>query len=484
MRLKIISLHRFSVQAAFFVLVACGSSPQQDVAVEAELTAPSNYYVGKDAVYATLISGSGGSWMFDKVTASNLPPEKGHLVRLNDLAPAFDTRIAECPPQAYPTNHKCNPTHPFRNKDVGVFNKIISGSIAAGTAGKVTDVSRTYETSFDETAFNQAVDEALVNSGLDRVRQNLLESLASYEALLQTSRATLGELKRNTEAEYRDTSAIQLDIQLKLSGLTEYYTNDLNFRELVELAPQSANISGVTRVQAKKLLPCDARLCMRNASSAIASVRAEIETAETQMRSSGNYVYDVRCDKTRHAGYLLQLKCPDEIKRAPVGSVPLTMSLNILARDFDSLYPNVALRDDHLDIAINSGVVSFSNLTSDYLSIAAQTVYYNSKAQTNASEISLAPGAVIKRSINEFVSPAIDIESNYLQMTPDKADSSTFEFGFAVKYRGADDGTETTLYGKRKFNVGCVIDNRIRPGSCSESPDEKIQANERPPVPF
>lgn len=484
MDLKIISLHRVSVQAAFMLLAACGSSPQQDAAVEQESVGKSNYYVGRDAIYAVLISGSGGSWIFDKVTESDLPPEKGYLVRLNDLAAAFDTRVAECTPQAYPTNHKCNPAHPFRHKDVGVLGKIISGGIAAGTAGKVTDVSRTYETAFDETTFNQAVDEALVNSGLDRQRQDLLTALQDYANLLQTRRTTLDELKRNTEAEYRDTNAVQLDIQPRLSGLTEYYTNDLNFRELVELVPKSAGRSDRTDLQAKKLLPCDARQCVRIANSAIASVRADIEQSRTEMQSEGTYVYDVRCDKTNHAGYLLRMECPDEITRLPSGVVPLPVSLDILARDFDDLYPDVVLRDEQLNVTIKDGEVSFNNLTPDYLTVTAQTVYYNSNVETKASAIRLAPGAIIKRQIEEFVSPAIDVESSYRQMTPGKADSASFEFGFAVQYRGTRDAVAKTLYDRREFNVGCAIENRVRPGSCVDSPSEEIQANKRAPVPF
>ena len=478
------SLNRNCVHAVFILLAACGTSQQRDIAVEPETADRSNYYMGKDAVYASLILDAGGSWIFATVTESNLRPEKGHLVRLNDLAPAFDTRVAECVPQAYPTDHKCNPTHVFRNKDVGVLGKIISGGIAAGTAGKVTDISRTYKTSFNETAFNQAVDEALVNSGLDRERQNFLESLQAYAMLLQTNRATLDESMRRTEAEYLDTNAVLLDIQPRLSGLTEYYTGDLNFRELIELVPRSTGTSGGTSVTAKKLLPCDARLCARKANSAVESMRAENEKSKTQLLTNVGYVYDVRCEKTSHAGYLLRLDCPGEITRSPTDAVLLPLSLNILARDFDNLYPDIVLRNDDLDVTINSGEVSFSNLTSLYLSITAQTVYYNSKVRTNATAINLAPGATVKRDMREFVSPAIDIESSYIQMTPDKATSSTFEFGFAVKYSGASDAAETTLYDKREFNVGCVIDNRMRPGSCNESPIEVMRADKSLPVPF
>jgi hypothetical protein len=112
-------------------------------------------------------------------------------VRLNDLTPAFDTRAAECTPQVYPASHRCSPLHPFRDKATGMLDKIINGSIAVGTAGKVTEISQTYETTFDESAFNQAVDEALVNSGLDAERRQLISLLDAYQDESEAARAEL-----------------------------------------------------------------------------------------------------------------------------------------------------------------------------------------------------------------------------------------------------------------------------------------------------
>lgn len=485
MDLKTIRLQRNCVQAVFFVLLAgCGNSPQQEASVEPESVDPSNYYVGNSAVYAVLKSGSGGSWVFDEVTESDLQPEKGFLVRLNDLAPAFDTRIAECAPQAYSTNHKCNPVHPFRDKDVGVISKIISGGIAAGTAGKVTDVSRTYKTTFNVAAFNQAVDEALVNSGLDRDRQELLYTLDSYATMFQDSRTTLDELRRSADEEYRDTSTVELDIQPRLSGLTEYYTGDLDYRELIELVPISSADHAVPNLKPTKLLPCDARECARKAQNAMASIQADVERSRRRLQSSPKDIYEVRCSKTTHAGYLFHMQCPGQIARRSSGSAPLLIELNFLAKDFDELYPEIRLEDENLTIAIADSELSFVNKTSDYLSVTAQTVYYNSQIETNAAQISLAPGAIVKRPVSEFVSPAIQIESSYRQMTPDKADSSTFQFGFAAKYRGARDTTETTLFEKREFNVGCVIENRVQPGSCDDSATQEFHVYKRTPVPF
>ena len=76
-------------------------------------------------------------------------------------------------------------------------------------------------------------------------------------------------------------------------------------------------------------------------------------------------------------------------------------------------------------------------------------------------------GSDVVLTLDEFVSQSIDIESNYRQMTPDKAAGASFQFGVAVRYRIASDPEEKTLHHVQAFNVGCVIDNQVDPGSCN-----------------
>ena len=109
--------------------VACGGSPPRENVRAVESTPASNYFVGTQPVYVHLVSERGGSWLFTTVTDSDSPLETGFLVRLNDLTPVFDIRIAECVLQVYPNTHRCSPSHPFRDKDVGMIDRIINGKI-------------------------------------------------------------------------------------------------------------------------------------------------------------------------------------------------------------------------------------------------------------------------------------------------------------------------------------------------------------------
>jgi hypothetical protein len=458
--------------AAAMYCTACGNSPAEDGPAAQESVPTGSYFFGQKPVYAYLDSGSGGSWIFTTITESDLQPGSGYLVRLNDLAPAFDTRLAECTPQAYPLNHKCSPTHPFRKKEVGVLGKIISGGIAAGTAGKVTDFSRNYKTSFDEAEFNQAVDEALVNTGLDAERQQLLATLEQYATLQSEGRQELETLSQKVNSSYHDTHAIAVTVEPTVTGLLAYYTNDIDFRSLVEIVPRVDGSQAPAALDPKPLLPCDARSCVTTARNALASLEADLASAKRAILAADardSATYDVRCAATTRSGYLFTLECPDQAQLDSSGTMIVPLTVNILSRDFEGLYPDFVLADERLRVSISGSTVNFSNLTNNYLAVTAETVYYNSQVQTAASRINLAPGVSVSREMSEFVSPAIDIESSFRQMTPDKAAAASFRFGFATKYRVAGQADEYTLYDLRPFNVGCTINNRIEFGSCKET---------------
>lgn len=453
------------------VLASCGNQPQKPEAV-AEVAAPANYYIGSRAVYGHLEQGSGGSWVFKTVTDSDVTPDKGYLVRLNDLSPAFDIRVAECEPQAYPDNHKCNPSQAFRERDIGVMNKIINSGIAAGTAGKVTGVSRTYRMAFDEAAFNQAVDEALVNTGLGQQRRDFLLGLDRYAQLKVEGRAQLERSRQRALTDYQNTQQVTLDIRPQIAGLSEYYAADIDFRDIVKLETQGLEKQRNAPAEPEEILPCQARRCAEKTHNAIADLRHSLaQQSEHQQASLSQQTatYSLRCDATSYAGYSFVLECPETIPASGAATETVPVTMTILSRDFDMLYPEFGVGDDKLSVEIDGDVVRFINRTADYLSVVAQTVYYNSQVHTQRERIDIAPGIAVERPMGDFVTPTIRVESSFRDMTPDKARGTTFRFGFATSYRVAGASNETTLYDLREFNAGCVIDNQIRPGSCQRS---------------
>jgi hypothetical protein len=432
-------------------------------------TPASNYFVGTQPMYVHLVRQNSGSWVFTTVTDSDSSLDTGYLVRLNDLTPAFDIRVADCVPQVYPDTHRCSPSHPFRDKDTGMLDKIINGGIAVGTAGKVTDLSQTYETTFDEAAFNRAVDEALLNTGLDGNRRRLIALVDTYDAELLEARTSLSEMTQQVSATRSSVDRIELDIQPSIDGLTEYYQHDIDFAQLVELDRADGTELPAVALQEHTILPCDARQCTARAETALATLRQDVEAHKARISAvmqPGARAYNVRCEDGVIGSYLLTVTCPAQV--IVTGDEPTALPINVtlLSRDFDRLYPAFDLVDEHLHISIDDQSVTFSNATDEYITLTAQTVYYNSQVHTTSLPIDIPPGISVTRSMGEFVSRPIDIESSYQQMTPDKAAGASFRFGFAARYRIASQPEEQTLHDQHTFNVGCAIDNQVHPGSC------------------
>jgi hypothetical protein len=461
---------RAASAACLLVLcAACANNPQEEPARPTETAAKSGFFIGERPVYAHLVNERGGSWVFTTVTASDVASDSGYLVQLNDLTPAFDTRAAECMPQIYPESHRCSPNHPFREKDAGVLDKIINGSIAVGTAGKVTEISQTYETTFDESAFNKAVDEALVNSGLDTQRRRLILLLDAYEHESSSAHAELSEMTRQLSATRNSTSRVELDVQPSIDGLGRYYQDDIDFADLIELTPVTGGDVPTVKLEKQDALPCDARHCMAAAESALSALRRDIQSHEERlaaMMSPDARIYDVRCENTVYGHYLLSITCPEQIVASGDGPVEFPIGVRILSRDFEKLFPYFDLADDRLRITVEHQSVAFTNMTDEYITLTAQTIYYNSMVNTVSLPIDIPPGISVRRDIDEFISQPIDIESSFRQMTPDKAAGTSFQFGIAVRYRAASEPDEKTLHDMRAFNVGCVIENQLRAGSC------------------
>ena len=446
---------------------ACGGQAPKAEPRTADIAQAGNFFMGNDPVYAHLVHNRDGSWVFGTITDIDETPDTAYLVRLNDLSPAFDTRVAECTPQIYPETHRCNPASPFRDEDSGVLDKIINGTIAVGTAGKITDITYSYETTFDETAFNRAVDEAMANSGLDRRR--LISLLAAYDDELREARIELQAAGEQASAMKAESGRVALEVQPTVGGLTEYYQGDIDFQQLVDLEAADDAPLQVAELEAAEILPCNARRCVESAEAALAALRFNRQSSKERyaagMRPSTRR-FNVRCDMVSYGSYMLHAECPAEVVVNDDQPAQVPVDVTILSRDFDELYPALEIADPDLRISIDGQAVTFSNTTREYLTMSAQTVYYNSMVHTTVAPIDIPPGISVTRDLGEFVSRPIAIESRYLHMTPDKARGASFRFGFAVRYQLASESKERTLHDMDTFNVGCVISNRVRPGSC------------------
>ena len=481
--------------ACLFLLIAgCGGQPPKGDTPVAEIVSSGSYFVGERPLFGHLVNNKDGSWIFKTVTDSDEPSDTAYLVRLNDLTPAFDTRVAECVPQVYPASHRCNPANPFRDEDSGMLDKIINGGIALGTAGQITDISYAYETKFDASDFNRAVDEALLNTGFDR--HELISLVTTYESEYRDAANELALAVEQAQAQQEAPPSVTLEVQPSVSGLVEYYEGDIDYGQLIDLEPMDDGPAPTGQIEAAEILPCQARQCVREAAEALSALRADVQRNKAQIDAKmrpGSRAYRVRCDMVGYGPYRLAADCPEEIQATDDTPVLLPINVVVLSRDFDGLYPDFHIDDPNLVITIDGHEINYVNATDEYLTVTAHTVYYNSQVHTTAEPIDIPPGISVTRDMREFVSQAIGIESTYSQMTPDKAAGASFKFGFAVRYRLASQADERTLHDVSTFNVGCVIRNRMQPGSCRtesvadntpSSPQPDITDPRRPPGPM
>jgi len=467
MKITLSNARNLLATSLLMLCAACGGQQPQEDARTIETVQSGNFFMGTQAIYGHLVNNKDGSWVFTTITASDEPTDTTYLVRLNDLTPAFDTRVAECTPQVYPVSHRCNPASPFRDEETGVLDKIINGSVALGTAGKITDISYAYETTFNETAFNRAVDEALVNTGLDQRR--MISLLATHDDELQEARAELQVANERMQTLRASSDDLVVEILPTIGGLTDYYQDDIDFTQLIDIEAADDAAVPAAELEADAILPCDARKCVATIDAALAALRFNLQSNREQvaagMRPSSR-TYNVHCNMASYGSYLLQAECPAQIIVTNDQPVQVPINVTILSRDFDHLYPAFDIDGQELRVSIDGQTVTFSNTTSEYLSVSAQTVYYNSTVHTTALPMEIPPGISITRDLQDFVSQSIDIESRYLQMTPEKAGGASFRFGFAVRYQLASQAQAHTLHDMDTFNVGCVIKNQTRPGSC------------------
>ncbi len=451
------------------VLLACGGTPRVNDAPMAPATV-ANVYLGAEPVYGILEPGSDGSWVFSSLTAEDPGSEHGFVIRLNDLAPAFDTRIAECEPQAYPLNHKCNPSHPFRNREVGVVSRIVNAGIAAGTAGQITDVNRTYKTAFDEAKLNKAVDEALINSNLKQQRRAFFALLDRYEGTLQSRTVELGKMYSTALSRYEQGARSSIVPVPELGGLTEYYSHDIDFAELITVrARRPGERPALALAPEEPILPCAPRGCLEKLETALSDLNLSFQRAQAEIAAELATTiasYAISCEATQHSGYHFTLQCPSEIIRNKQAPQPVPVRMTLLSRDFVDLYPEFELGDARLAARSDGATLELRNLTPAYLTVSAATLYYNSQLNTVPVSITLAPLATHSMPLQALASPALAVEARYLDMTPDKAARANYSHGLAVKYELTGEGVERTLHRVAAFNVACTIDNRLAPGSC------------------
>jgi hypothetical protein len=138
----------------------------------------------------------------------------------------------------------------------------------------------------------------------------------------------------------------------------------------------------------------------------------------------------------------------------PAISVPTTVK----CRNLTNIIPDYHNSDKYLDITLQGDNISFTNKTGEYLKIDAISMYYKDYVATKAlndETIELPPFAhtIEPMSIYRFIDERVTLLSSYQCITADEAKKLTIDFGFAIKYRFADNNKVNTLYKLQKYSL-------------------------------
>jgi hypothetical protein len=319
----------------------------------------------------------------------------------------------------------------------------------------------------------------------------LINGLAEIEEVVAAQQTEVETLKGQMLRQYELDKEQNIKIDARVSGLIQYYSNDLDPVQFVEVrADQSSVISQSREMDNVSILPCDASECLHKLNTARATVEqkhvARLESLQADLRRQTD-AYVVDCSATEHAGYHFDLHCPEKLARNQDGLILLPVDVEILSRDFEYLFPEFSEENDELSAAVFQGKLILRNKTSEFVDVQSVSIYYNSQISTKSglgSRLNLAPFQYTEVPVAELVTPAIAIESRHTNMTPDKASRSTLSFGLAIKYSLRDRDSIATLYGMSDFNLQCAIESRLQPGACrpetaEDSESEALTSTER-----
>jgi hypothetical protein len=144
--------------------------------------------------------------------------------------------------------------------------------------------------------------------------------------------------------------------------------------------------------------------------------------------------------------------CPEK-KEIKNENYDIPVKVNIKSLNFEKIIPaQFELSDKILKMLKNGDEIILTNFSSKYITIENISFYYNNQiSDFNEDKIELPPQCNISKDFRKSFN--INWKSlKFSYMTRKKAESTTIDFGFALKYKILDLNKEQTIYKTHKFN--------------------------------
>lgn len=405
------------IASAIFFAALAGSSRSEEGPAEAAIDAgrqPDSppLFLGENPLYADMKKVN-GKYVITGVGSKPL------LFRLNDLEPNFDTHRYCC------TRHggkfALEVTHPekcrddektFRKVKADVWKSIAEDFLTIIANFFKGDVEECSE--FDRKEYRAALQEAFLNSGLDRERIT-----KAYDAFL----ASVKTMKAAAEKEYGKTLQEGLSVQFPVTveDRSGFYKNDLTARDMVH-------------IRANELPDLEGRDLAFSAVDTVSIERTlkdlKSKYAEALSQQSSFCFLDKSTSAQR---YNIRIDAPDKIflKDGMKQTVPLKVIV------FSKTVTDVSLayRNENKDLRIEDDgkAILLFNKTGYFIQIDSFSIHCENRVTSNRLNVGLAPGAFVSldRADNRLHLPP---RPSYFNATLDSVKDLSLSYGYNIRY--------------------------------------------------
>lgn len=398
-----------------FLINGCASTNQKNQSIYPT-------YHGKQPVFAVLDKSKSGKFIISSVLSSRYG--QGNIVRLNDLRPMWRTKTErDCfmgtgitGQDRAKVNCKTYAPEKFRIDSMDVAQVLGKGLLTIASYGMHGTARRT-NIVFDESAYIAAIQEALKNSSINRLK--IINTVDSIKKIQDEKLARYNKLVST------------LSITPKINDMSGLYTEGSDYFN------QYIHIKRIKNALSFKIDSHDV-----NKIHDILTEKTNTDFDEQLVTLS------LDCseyDKT----YNFKIDCSDDINLND-GTINVKPVVTVLSKNIDKLLPKYFYgKDDNLKVSILGSNVTIQNQSNDFISVQSASIYYKNKINTRAVALELPPKSNYNLSLNEFLYNLPPAKRAKYTMNSAKAEH--VDFGIALKYEITNRNKSKTLFEHKEF---------------------------------
>ncbi|MBI5467807.1 MAG: hypothetical protein HY891_01630 [Deltaproteobacteria bacterium] len=416
------------------------------------------------SLYANLVKDENGKYTITEITS------RKNSIDLRNLSPVgFDSSVIDCSTTFFGSSgindnaNKCNPdSSEFRTKKIRLGPTVLLGITTFGISLLLGVVK--VESVFDYDAFDRAVAEALVNSGVSGNRTAFVERYTRIRNQTKVYDKSLDNLFMEYNDNYRVSAhPIEKTIEDRSGFLNR---DDIYFEILVKV-----NRKKVGDLKPKPYQLPDFAAAPKDFDNKMTEYEEDLKAAfknntdnfEKKFREATS-TYDVSCGPVFMKPYHLSYECPETIPSNPDPAAEFTAKIIVLSKDFDGVFPLYTAENGDLKVTFTKNRVAFENKTKSVLKIRSVTVRYNDKVSTFGTADRYGSYEVMPMKESDTVIPVkkilsyeVEKAADYKEVSKETAETTKLNFGMDIKYSIGDTGLEHSLSGGKEYRLSEVL---------------------------